>query len=427
MIVTSFFQSTLLALAASSAAATAFAGKDADDVWPRFRGHNGSGFAPSAIPSEWTDASFRWQTELPGSGHGSPVVWKNKVFLNAARDKGKERLVVALDAGTGEILWVRAFPSATHKTHKFNSYASSTPAVDANGVYFAWGHKSSLQFAALSHEGEPLWETDLGGVAGGHGFGVSPIVHGDLVVLPNDMEKGGGFLVAVEAKTGKIRWKLPRASKRLTYSTPCVFTAPDGSEELIFSNWWLGVTSVNPAGKQLWELSVFGRPHAERAIASPFTNGKLVYATCGFTTLDKHLVAIRPASASKSGKPEEVWRTESTVPHIPTPLLAGNRLYTWADNGVVTCLRPDTGEQVWKARVENVRDTFYGSPVLAGDVLFCASSHGQIVALADADEFRQFAVNDLKEVCRSTPALANGDLYLRLYERIVCVKGVSAE
>ena len=392
--------------------------------WPRFRGHNGAGTAEFKIPAKWSEDSIKWETKLPGTGHGSPVVWDDKIFLNSARDKGAERLVVCVDASSGKVLWSKAFPFKTHKANKRNSFASSTPAVDADAVYVAWGNQTELKVTALSHEGKQLWQGNFGKVIGNHGFGVSPIVHEDLVVLPNDIEKGGGFLLAIDRKTGKTHWKIPRDSKRLTFSTPCVYQAPSGKKELIFTNWWLGVTSVDPLkGKPLWELSVFGRPHAERAISSPIMAGDLVLSVCGFTTLDKHLVAIRPASASKDGKAKEIWRLEDTVPHIPTPLLTKNRLYLWADNGVVTCLRPDTGEVVWKARAEGVKDTFYGSPVCAGGVIFCVSAYGKVVAIADAEEFSQLAVNDLDEICHSTPALANGNLYLRLFERLVCIKG----
>ncbi len=395
-----------------------------EENWPRFRGHNGAGTADFEVPAKWTGDTVNWEIKLPGSGHGSPVVWGDKIFLNAAREKGKERLVVCLDAPSGKVLWTKTFEFESHKTNKRNSFASSTPAVDSDAVYVAWGHNTELQVTALSHQGKTLWQRNFGKVSGGHGFGVSPIVHDDLLVLPNDIEKGGGFLLGIDRKTGDERWKLPRESKRLTYSTPCVFPAPNGKKELIFTNWWLGVTSVDPLkGKPLWELSVFGRPHAERAISSPIVAGDLVLSVCGFTTLDKHLVAIRPASASKDGKAKEIWRLEDTVPHIPTPLLTKNRLYLWADNGVVTCLRPDTGKVVWKARPEGVKDTFYGSPVCAGGVIFCVSAYGKVVAIADDEEFRQLAVNDLDELCHSTPALANGNLYLRLFERLICIKG----
>ena len=235
----------------------------------------------------------------------------------------------------------------------------STPALDDSHVYSVWGHATELMVTAHNHSGDLIWEKDLGGVNGGHGFAVSPIVFEDLLIVPNDQEKGGGAHYALDCKTGKIKWKVPRESKRLTYSTPCIFTPPNGRHELIFTNWWLGFTSMEPrTGKKLWELSVFGRPHSERAISSPIVAGDLVLGVCGFTTLDKHLVAIRPASVSKNGKAEEVWRLEDTMPHIPSPLVSGNRLYLWADNGVITCVRPHNGKLVWKARVEGVRDTF---------------------------------------------------------------------
>ena len=400
----------------------------ASENWPRFRGPNGAGGADFAIPPAWEKSSFRWELALDENGHGSPAVWGDLVFLNSAADKGKTRKVICIDARAGKVNWTRSYPSKTHKTHRFNSFASSTPALDAKKVYSVWGHSSELKVCAHSHAGKLVWEKDLGGVNGGHGFAVSPIVFEDLLIVPNDQEKGGGAHYALDCSTGEIRWKVPRASKRLTYSTPCIFTSPKGKPELIFTNWWLGFTSLEPnTGRKLWELSVFGRPHSERAISSPIVAGELVLGVCGFTTLDKHLVAIRPASASADGKAREVWRMEETMPHIPSPLLSGNRLYLWADNGVITCVRPQTGEQVWKARVEGVKDTFFGSPVRAGSTIFCVSAFGKVVAIADGDEFRQLGVTDLNQVCRSTPALANGDLYLRTAERLICIRGTGKD
>jgi outer membrane protein assembly factor BamB len=395
------------------------------ESWPRFRGNNGDGYAACNVPNIWKDSSYRWSLPLNDEGHGSPAVWGNRVFINSSTDQGKTRKILCVNARDGSVEWTRSYPSQNHKTHRFNSFASSTPALDKENVYSVWGHSNELKVSAHNHQGKLLWETDLGGVKGGHGFAVSPIVFEDKLIIPNDQEKGDGAHYALDCKTGDIIWKIPRESKRLTYSTPCVFTSPKGGSELIFTNWWLGFTSLEPkTGKQLWELSVFGRPHSERAISSPIVAGDLVLGVCGFTTLDKHLVAIRPASASEDGKAREIWRMEETMPHIPSPLLSGNRLYLWADNGVITCLRPQTGEKVWKARVEKVKDTFFGSPVLAGDTVFCVSAYGQVVAIADSDQFNQLGVTDIGEVCRSTPALANGDLYLRTAERLICIKGL---
>ena len=389
-----------------------------------FSGNNGDGKADFTIPPVWEKSDYRWSLDLEEEGHGSPSVWGNRVFLNTATDGGKTREVICVNAKTGKLEWSRSYPS---KTTKHIALIVLHPALQPwiqKRVYSVWGHSKELKVTAHSHSGKLIWEKDLGGVTGGHGFAVSPIVFEDLLIVPNDQEKGGGAHYGLDSSTGEIVWKVPRGSKRLTYSTPCIFSAPSGKQELIFTNWWLGFTSMEPlTGKKLWELSVFGRPHSERAISSPIVTENLVLGVCGFTTLDKHLVAIRPASVSKDGKAREIWRMEETMPHIPTPLLSKNRLYLWADNGVITCLRPQTGEKVWKARIEGVKDTFFGSPVLAGNTIFCVSAYGQVVAIADSDEFKQLGVTDLKQTCRSTPALANGDLYLRTGKQLICIKG----
>ena len=385
--------------------------------WVRFRGPNGSGVSDTELPVKWASSNYKWKVALPGTGHGCPVLYGNKVFLNGSKEKGKVRMVICADAETGKILWQKEFPFDSHKKHKQNSFASSTPTVDEERVYSVWGHKPSLKVVAMDHSGKLLWEKELGGVNGGHGFGVSPIVYKDLLVLPNDQEKGGGFVIAMDKITGETRWKIPRGSKRLTYATPCIYTPDSGDEQLILTNWWLGITSLNPLnGKQNWEEDVFGKPHSERAIASPITYKNLVYGTCGFTTKDKHLVAMDPA------KGKEVWRVEKSVPHIPTPIIVNDLVFLWGDGGILSCYDPLTGENHWRARVENVQDTFYGSPVAAGDVIYCISSYGKVLAIKASTKFEQLAVNDLEELCRSTPAIANGRMYIRTFENLICIQ-----
>ena len=92
-----------------------------EENWPGFRGHNGAGTADFKVPAKWTDDTLKWEIKLPGSGHGSPVVWGDKVFLNTAREKGAERLVLCIDAPSGKILWTKVFASETHKTNKRNA------------------------------------------------------------------------------------------------------------------------------------------------------------------------------------------------------------------------------------------------------------------------------------------------------------------
>ena len=379
--------------------------------WPRFRGHNGNGISADAIPVQWKDSNVQWKTALPGTGHGSPVVWGKKVFLLCADQNSATRTVVCVNAEDGAILWNHTHAAGKHKHHKQNSFASSTPAVDGERGYFSWGTPEQLTIAAYTLAGKLAWETKLGPVKGGHGFGASPILHKGLVILNNDQD-GESSLIALDARTGKVKWNTPRQSKRLTYSTPVLFRG-----QLIFTNWTHGITGIDPAnGKVLWENRVFPVDSKERAIGSPIVAGDLVIGSCGFVTKLKHIVALRP----KGKMMEEVWRIEKSVPHIPTPLVLGKHIFLWNDLGVVTCAEAATGKVRWSERA--IRSgKFFGSPVAADVKIYCAEARGTIVVLRGDGVFEQLAQNDLGERCHSTPAIANGAMYIRTYQSLFSI------
>lgn len=408
------FLSAFVVLSVFSSAAPA-------QEWTRFRGPNGTGVsAATTIPVKWSDADYNWKVELPGIGHGSPVVWGNRLFVQCEEGDGVNRILVCISTQDGSKLWERKFTSTTHKKHKKNSFASSTPAVDEERVYFAWGTPGKLTLIAFSHSGDIVWEKDLGKVKGGHGFAVSPIVYKETVILANDQD-GESSLVAVNRKTGDVLWNVPRKSERLTYSTPCVYSRPGRPEELIFTNWRHGITAVDPeTGKTNWEISVFDQSHKERAIGSPVLSGELIIGTCGFVTAQKHAVAVRPGNSGKPDDVKEVFRVERSIPHIPTALVHKNRLYLWDDKGVVTSLDATTGKQVWMKRIGG---KYFGSLVCVNDKLYSISDDGTVVVLAAADEYKLLAKNKLDDSCQSTPAIANGTMFIRTESHLFSIGG----
>jgi len=388
--------------------------------WTRFRGPNGSGISDAeTIPVQWTEKDYNWKVELPGVGWGSPVVRGNRLFVMAAENDGATRSVLCIRSTDGKLLWERKFSSRTHRKHNRNSYASSTPAVDEKHVYIAWATPKKLTLLALDHEGNVVWNDDLGPVKGGHGFAASPIVYGDLVVLGND-QNGKSSLIAVDRMTGKVRWNVPRRSERLTYSTPCVYRREGGVEELIFTNWRHGITAVDPqTGQTNWEISVFDQEHKERAIGSPIVAGDIVIGTCGFVNNPKHAVAVRPGPG-KNPEVKELYRIERNVPHIPTPVVYENRLYLWSDAGVVACYHARTGKLFWKQRVGG---NFLGSPVCVNGKLYCIDDRGNVFVLATGDAFSLIAKNPLGEPCQSTPAIANGTMFIRTQSNLMSLGG----
>jgi outer membrane protein assembly factor BamB len=185
--------------------------------WTRFRGPNGTGISDATtIPATWTDADYKWNIDLPGTGHSSPVVWGTKLFVTACEEKTSTRLLLCISTTDGSVLWEKELQLKTDKKHKNNSFASSTPCVNADHVVVAWHSKTSSPLIAYDHDGNEAWRYEQGPYLHGQGAATSPIVYQDMVVIANDQQEPS-FLLAVDAKTGKERWKIPREGKRACY------------------------------------------------------------------------------------------------------------------------------------------------------------------------------------------------------------------
>ncbi|MCG8583920.1 MAG: PQQ-binding-like beta-propeller repeat protein, partial [Pirellulales bacterium] len=367
--------------------------------WPRFRGPNGSGVSSAkTVPTKWTKDDFNWVVELPGSGHSSPVVWGEKLFVTSADEDAGKYYVICIDTGRGAITWQKAFGFAKQKKHKKNSFATNTPAVDADHVYVLQQNSEDSRLIALDHTGDQVWSHSVGPFKSGHGTGVSPIVHKDLVVVAND-HGGASSLLGIDRMTGKQRWKIDRTSSRASYSTPCVFHPKGREPELIFTDMHHGITAVDPtSGKVNWEISVFGT-FKQRAIASPVVVGDLVIGSSGFTTAEKNVVAVRPSADGSKAK--EVYRVSKTVPHIPTPLIYNGLMFLWTDRGgIVSCYDAKTGKQHW---IKRIGGDFWGSPICIDGKIYAADGDGRVHVIRAADKFELVAENDLGFPTSATP------------------------
>ncbi len=408
--------------------------------WTRFRGPNGTGVSDAkTVPTTWTENDYAWKTELPASGHSSPVLWGEKIFLTCADDTTTaRRMVVCINAVDGSLLWKKEYASEIHRKHKFNSFASSTPAVDADHVYVSWSTPDSYSLIALDHRGKEVWERDLGPYVSQHSCGTSPVVYGDMVVLGNDQDlenetagKPGGksFLIAVDRQTGSTRWEIQRRSARVAYSTPCVYRPKEGGpEQLIFNSMSHGVTSVNPKdGSVNWEIdTVEGEPLLDkRSVSSPvLLPGGLITASCGSGAGGNYLVAIQPGSKDK--QPKLVYKIDQrdAAPYVPTPLEKDGLLFLWSDKGVVACFDASSGKRHW---IKRVGGNYFGSPVCVDNRLFCVSTDGDVVVLAASKEYNLLAKNELGELCHSTPAVADGKMFIHTYRHLIAVGGKQAK
>jgi outer membrane protein assembly factor BamB len=390
--------------------------------WTRFRGPNGTGESEATtVPGYWTAADYNWQTKLPGAGHGSPALWGDKIFLMSADPATAKRYVLCIDANKGNILWTREFTSQMHHLHTRSSYASCTPAVDADRVYVAWSDPDHTLLMALDHAGNDVWTQDFGAWVSQHGFGSSPMLYDDLVILnvsqeitkrPGTPEPKNSFVVGIEKDTGKIRWRRERKVDTTSYSVPCVRKAGDG-DELVCCSTAEGLFALDPkTGEQKWSNEVFSM----RTVSSPLLIGGLVFGTTGSGGGGNYVVAVKPGANS-----EIAYEIKKEMPYVPTPVAHGDLLFLWSDKGIVTCVNAADGKQVWQKRVGGVG--YSGSPVRVGDKIYCVDEAGTVVVIGAGDKFEEFGRMDLKEECRSTPAVANGCMYIRTLSHLYSIGG----
>jgi outer membrane protein assembly factor BamB len=155
-----------------------------------------------------------------------------------------------------------------------------------------------------------------------------------------------------------------------------------------------------------------------RAVSSPQLVGDLIIGTTGSGGGGNYVVAIKPGE-----KPAEVYRIKTQAPYVPTPVIKGDLMFLWSEQGIVTCVDVKTGEKHWQQRIGG---KFWASPVIAGDKLYSLSESGEVVVLAAEKEFKELGRMPLGDESRSTPAISGGRIYLRTMSKLFSLGGKSA-
>jgi outer membrane protein assembly factor BamB len=219
------------------------------EEWSQFRGPNGSGVsATTGLPETFGPAkNVIWKTVLP-AGHSSPVLTSDRVFVTA-HDKDK-LFVICLDRATGKILWQREVPR-THagRLQNVNGPASPSPVTDGSNVYVFFQDFGMMSFDA---NGKERWKLPLGPFNMFYGFGASPILVDDKVILPVDQDYPTSYLIAVDKNSGRVRWKVQRPIVISGYSTPIVYQPKQGPKQIVLpESFQLSAYSVAD-GKRVW-------------------------------------------------------------------------------------------------------------------------------------------------------------------------------
>jgi outer membrane protein assembly factor BamB len=409
---------TLLAVLLPAATAVS------QENWPRFRGDNGTGISDAkGIPATFSPGDFAWNIKLPGKGHGSPIVWGDRLFVTSAsetgeQDGGETRELYCINPANGEILWSRDMGFNTSHKHKKNSFASSTPCTDGEQIYVAFADEQKLILAAYTMDGDLSWRRILGAFTSQHGFGVSPILYHDLLILPKDM-MGNSTITAFNKQTGDTVWSIPRAQRRTSYATPIILRREGHSDQLITVSGASGISGHVPTtGEVIWTTEEF----PQRTVASPIPAGGLVIASCGGGGRGSHLWAVSPDGHGDVTETHIKWRRKRELPYVPTPIAYRNWLFLLNDQGVLSCVEPETGENLWSKRAFGEPTTVSSSMICIDGKLYCTDEDGKVAVIEASPEFKVLGISTLGDRSHATPAVAGGRLFFRTFERLMCLE-----
>jgi outer membrane protein assembly factor BamB len=415
---------------ASAVPATARA---AGENWPQWRGPGGQGVSTEQqLPTEWgPDKNIAWKTLLPGSGHSSPIVWGDRIFLTSAFEgevvpgakavthmmEGKEWVhpssvagdrkhtlkVMALDAKSGKLLWEQtAFEGAVFDArHERSSFAAPTAATDGQMVFAYFGPEGLY---AYDFSGKLVWKSVVKFPTLGLGTGTSPVLFQDLVIIQRDEDEGrNSAIVAYDKRTGKEIWKTKRAIQ-ISWGTPALVEA-GGRTELVTNGTELVIAYDPATGKELWQTKGVD----SNAIHTPLVGHGLVIMTAGFPA--KKVIAIRPGPVGDDKR--VAWEYSKGTGYVLSNILYGDYLYLLTDNGIVTCLDPKTGVVKYEGGRVPVPARFMGSPVAFAGYVAMTSEDGDTFMLKAGPAHEITRTNSVDEPVYSSPAIANGRIYIR--------------
>jgi len=435
--------------------------------WARFRGPNGSGVSSATgLPAEFGPAkNMQWKAEVP-FGRSSPVISGERIYLTAA--EGEKLITLALDRKSGKTLWRSEVPRAHDKAiYKANDGASPSPVTDGKNVYAFFPDLGLISFDA---NGKERWRLPLGPFDTFYGMSSSPILSGDTVLLVCDA-RGKPFVVAADARTGKVRWRNARTEVHFEgYTTPVLYEPKGEPAQLVVlganrvdsfavSNgerlWWVGGLAFYPVGspvidKEMLVASTYGSDAPEGPTFDDFLKSdankdeKLareemkaipeMYEHFPGVDLDNDGFIVRAEwdnwrNGSAGGKyglvgiklggrgdltgKAVVWNEKKTYPSMPTPLIYNGVLYIVKTGGIIGAFNPATGEAHKIGRSEKALGEYYSSPVAADGKIILANESGAVTVLKAQPQWEVLAVNDLGEECFATPAISGSAIYLR--------------
>ena len=395
--------------------------------WTRFRGANGQGISnESNLPLLWNavegepEKNIVWKIKLNTSGWSSPIVVGDSVFLTGTSEEGTKCRVKRVRCSDGKILWDKGVHTQkTFKMRRANSHATPTPVSDGKRLYVVFFDGTAV---AMDFDGNILWKNADFDFYSLHGLGASPVLAGDLLVMPFDgssrEENTLGWkepwdqaaLIAWDCSSGEVRWTGRRESSRVGHVTPILI----GDGKRVVSAGGDRVQAFDVAtGERIW--SVYSK--GEGVTPSPVVGGGLIFTSSGFE--EPTIRAIRPGGKGDVTKTHIVWEQKRGVPALPSFLYVAPHLYSITRDNIPHCLDAESGDIVWQKRLDG---TYSASPLLAAGRIYITSEEGVTTVLKPGAKYEELAKNVVSGVCKASLAVSGNELFLRSSEYLYCIE-----
>ena len=461
---------TWLAIAASAQA----------DNWPQFRGPNASGRPEreQPVPTEiGPETSVRWKVDLP-PGHSSPAIWNDRIYLTGVKDN-KQLVTIALDRATGKKLWeVEAPHEKLEEIHSIGSHAQSSPCTDGEHVIAFFGSCGMFCYDAA---GKELWKRPMGPFNNGFGAGSSPILVDNCVILCQDHDTDS-FMLAIDKRTGETVWKVDRSEFPRNYCTPVIWQV-DGKKQVVVAATLRVVGYDFETGKELWTVRGIARsvcstptigpdntlyvaswaaggdvgeritiepfekkiaavdknsdglvsedelekgdpfkprfPQVDRDKTGTITRDEYEYFRGLFDKSQNNVVAIKPGGKGDVTQSHVVWTHAKLIPFCASPVVCDGTVFTIKDGGILSSLNAITDKPFKQGRVSATNE-YYSSPVASDGKLYLLNDEGKLSVVSAEASWNTLHTADFGEPTHATPAIADGQIYLRTASKLYC-------
>lgn len=392
--------------------------------WPQWRGPNLNGVsAEKNLPAKWTtEENVSWKLPMPGWSGSTPIIWRDRIFLNVA--EGDSLYLWSVDKAKGTVLWKKALGAGNVKLRKQNM-SSPSPVTDGKSVFVMTG---TGMLKGFDFSGNELWSRDVqkdyGQFGLNWGYASSPLLFEDSLyvqVLHGMKTDEPSYILRVDKKTGKTIWRVERPTEAVrespdSYATPGLLRKGKTTEIVISGGDC--VTGHDPTtGKELWRANGLNPDNDpfHRVVGSPVIFEDIIYAPSKY----KPLLALRAGGRGDITATHLLWST-TNGPDVPTPVTDGKYFYIVNDRGIMWCLDAKTGAEIYvQQRIKP--GAYSGSPVLADGKIYVTNEDGLTTVVKAGPAFEVLAENALNDYCLSSPAISDGQIFLRTAQNLYCI------